>query len=421
MDYHTRGENMSHLLHKLTAKEVKEAKGREKPYRINDGGGLYLLVKPNKLKYWEFRYKNRITGKTTMLGLGSLDVLTLKQARDKAHDMRVLLNEGIDPKQYRLDKKAKLKEELASTFFVVAEGWIETKSKLKPKTIQGNWRKLELYAFPKFGGIPVSNLTPMIVQDALKPLANQGKLETVKRTIQLVNEVMNYAINSGLLQHNVLAGVGKTFESPEVKHMAALKPHEITELLQTVATANMYIATKCLIEFQLHTMTRPGEAAGARWEEIDFDNKLWIISEARMKMKREHRIPLTEQTLAILERMRPVSGNRVHVFPSMRFPKRSIDSETINKALSRIGFKSRTTAHGMRSLASTTLNEKGFAPDVIEAALAHQDRNAIRAAYNRTDYLARRRKMMEWWSNYIDEAAIGSLSMASKVHLKAVS
>ncbi|NOI77528.1 tyrosine-type recombinase/integrase [Vibrio coralliilyticus] len=412
---------MSHLLHKLTAKEVKEAKGREKPYRINDGGGLYLLVKPNKLKYWEFRYKNRITGKTTMLGLGSLDVLTLKQARDKAHDMRVLLNEGIDPKQYRLDKKAKLKEELASTFFVVAEGWIETKSKLKPKTIQGNWRKLELYAFPKFGDIPVSNLTPMIVQDALKPLANQGKLETVKRTIQLVNEVMNYAINSGLLQHNVLAGVGKTFESPEVKHMAALKPHEITELLQTVATANMYIATKCLIEFQLHTMTRPGEAAGARWEEIDFDNKLWIISEARMKMKREHRIPLTEQTLAILERMRPVSGNRVHVFPSMRFPKRSIDSETINKALSRIGFKSRTTAHGMRSLASTTLNEKGFAPDVIEAALAHQDRNAIRAAYNRTDYLARRRKMMEWWSNYIDEAAIGSLSMASKVHLKAVS
>lgn len=130
---------MSHLLHKLTAKEVKEAKGREKPYRINDGGGLYLLVKPNKLKYWEFRYKSRVTSRVTMLGLGSLDILTLKQARDKAHDMRVLINEGIDPKQHRLDKKAKQKEELANTFFVVAEGWVKTKNKLKPKTVQGNW------------------------------------------------------------------------------------------------------------------------------------------------------------------------------------------------------------------------------------------------------------------------------------------
>lgn len=420
MNCHTRGEEMSHLLHKLTAKEVKEAKGRDKPYRINDGGGLYLLVKPNKLKYWEFRYKNRTTGRTTMLGLGSLDILTLKQARDKAHDMRVLINDGIDPKQHRLDKEAKRKQELANTFLVVAEGWVKTKNKLKPRTVQGNWRKLELYAFPKFGDLPVTSLTPMIVQDALRPLASKGKLETVKRTIQLVNEVMNYAINSGLLQHNVLAGVGKTFESPEVRHMAALKPHEITELLQAVAIANMQLATKCLIEWQLHTMTRPSEAAGARWDEIDLENGLWIIPETRMKMKREHRIPLTPQTIAILETIRPVSGNRVHIFPSMRFPKRSIDAESINKALGRIGFKSRTTAHGMRSLASTTLNEKGFDPDVIEAALAHQDRNAIRSAYNRTDYLERRRKMMEWWSNYIDEAAVGSLSVTGKVHLRSI-
>ncbi|MHA2937982.1 tyrosine-type recombinase/integrase [Vibrio sp. RC27] len=402
---------MSHLLNKLTAKEVKESQGREKPYRLNDGGGLYLQVKPNKLKYWEFRYKNRTTGKTTMLGLGSLDVLTLKSARDKAHDMRVLLNEGIDPKQNRLDEKAKRNEELSNTFMVVATGWIQTKNKLKPKTIHDNWRKLEMYAFPKFGDVPVTKLTPMVVQDALRPLAKLGKLESVKRIIQLINEVMNYAINSGLLQHNVLSGLGRTFESPEVKHMAALKPHEITELLQTVATANMQLATKCLIEWQLHTMTRPSEAAGARWDEIDWENKLWIIPESRMKMKREHRIPLTPQTVGILERIRLVSENRVHIFPSMRFPKRSIDAETINKALGRIGFKSRTTAHGMRSLASTTLNEKGFAPDIIEAALAHQDRNAIRAAYNRTDYLERRREMMEWWSDYINQAAVGSLSV----------
>ncbi|EOX4941917.1 tyrosine-type recombinase/integrase [Vibrio alginolyticus] len=411
---------MSHLIHRLKDKEIEQAQGRDRIYRLPDGGGLYLLVKPNNLKYWEFRYTKPSTKNRTFLGLGSLDMLNVDGARDKAFEMRKLLKEGIDPKLDRIEKRTQIQQEQACTFKSVADEWVKTKTKLKPKTVQGNWRKLELYAFPKFGEIPVKSLTPIIVQEAFRPIARRGKLETVKRTIQLVNEIMRFAINSGLIQHNVLSGVGETFASPDVKHMAALKPGELTELLQTVATANMQLATKCLIEWQLHTMTRPSEAAGARWDEIDIENRLWTIPDTRMKMKREHRIPLTDQTIAILERIHPISGHRVHVFPSMRFPKRSIDSETINKALGRIGFKDRTTAHGMRSLASTTLNERGFDPDIIEAALAHQDRNAIRAAYNRTDYLERRRKMMEWWSSYIDDAAVGSLSVTGAVHLRAI-
>ncbi|MFM2589481.1 tyrosine-type recombinase/integrase [Vibrio sp. TBV020] len=407
---------MSHLLNKLTALRVKEAKGKEKPYRIGDGGGLYLLVKPNGLKYWEFRYRSRLTGKPTLLGLGSLDVVTLKKAREKAHTMRVMLSDGIDPKQARLQQARLNLEEHANTLLFISEKWKETKNRLKPKTLHDNWRKLEIHAFPSLGSVPINQITPLLVQDSLKPLVKRGKLETVKRVVQLLNEIMTYAINSGLLQHNVIAGVGKTFESPEVTHMAALKPKEISELLRTVATANMYLATKCLIEFQLHTMARPGEAAGAKWEEIDLARRLWIIPAERMKMKREHRVPLTDHTIAILNRMQPVSGHRVYVFPSNRSPKRSIDSETINKALGRIGFKNRTTAHGLRSLASTTLNEQGFAPDIIEAALAHQERNAIRAAYNRTDYLERRREMMEWWSTYIEKASIGCLSVAHGSH-----
>lgn len=397
---------MSRTLHKLTETGIKNIKSRDKPFRIADGGCLYLLIKPGGKKYWEFRYKNRLTGKMTLLGLGTHDVLPLNRARDKAHQMRVQLNEGKDPKLERKLQQTKFQEQLSTTFFVVAQGWIKTKRKLKSKTVHDNWRKLELHAFPKFGDMPVAHLSPITIRNALEPLAKKGKLETVKRVVQLINEVMTFAINSGLLQHNVIAGVGKTFESPVVTHMPAIKPDEITELLKTVASANMQLATKCLIEWQLHTMTRPGEASGTRWDEIDIENRLWVIPKTRMKAKREHRVPLTDQTISILERIRPISGNRVHVFASTYSPKKSVNSGTINTALRRIGFKNRTTAHGLRSLASTTLNEEGFDPCLIETALSHQDRNSIRAAYNRTDYLERRRKMMQWWSSFISEATV---------------
>ncbi|MBC5831901.1 integrase domain-containing protein [Vibrio metschnikovii] len=412
---------MAKVRQKLTAKEVANAKSKDKPYRLGDGGGLYLLIRPSGFKAWECRYMKPNTGKATFSGLGSYPDVSLAEARDKATEIRKMVADNIDPKLLKAEQRAKTTSEMNSTFKVVADLWIDTKRhRIKPKTIEGNWRKLELYAFPSIGGVPISKITAPMAIAALKPIEKTGHLETVKRTAQLMNEVMTYAVNAGLIHSNPLSGIKEVFRKPKVQHMLALQPHELPELVQTVARANMAITTKCLIEWQLNTMTRPNEAAGARWSEIDIDNAVWTIPASRMKMNKEHQIPLTTQTLAILEVVRPISGHREFVFPSIRDPKKPTDAESINKALGRIGFKGRTTAHGLRSLASTTLNEQGFNADVIEAALAHTDRNAIRKAYNRTSYFEQRRPLMKWWSDHIEQASYGSLSVTGLRQFKVV-
>lgn len=254
----------------------------------------------------------------------------------------------------------------------------------------------------------------------LKPIEAKGSLETVIRLTQRLNEVMNYATNCGLVQANPLTGIKAAFKKPKKENMAALKPTELPELMGAIANASIKRTTRCLIEWQLHTMTRPSEASGARWEEIDWDEKIWAIPAERMKKRREHRIPLTEQMLELLEVMNPISGHREFIFPSDRAPKKPCNSQTANMALKRMGFAGRLVSHGLRSLASTTLNEQGFESDLIEAALAHVDDNQVRSAYNRTDYIERRRPMMCWWSGHIEEAAKGSLSVTGTKQLKVI-
>lgn len=409
------------MAYKLTAVQVKTAKPKDKVYRLSDGGNLYFCVRPNHSRSWQFRYKRPAQDKVTYLSFGTYPDMTLAEARDKALEARRMISEGIDPQLAKAEQKAMAIVEQNATFLFVAEQWKSTKGgRIKEKTLHGNWRKLELYAFPKLGAIPVTKITAPLAISALRPIEAQGLLETVKRTAQLMNEIMNYAVNSGLILANPLSGIRDVFKRHKVVHMKALQPHEMHELIKTVATANIQKVTRFLIEWQLHTMVRPNEASGARWEEIDLDNKIWVIPAERMKMNREHVIPLTEQTISILEVIKPISGHREYIFPSSRNPKVSTDSETANKALSRMGFKDRTTAHGLRSLASTTLNEQGFDYDVIEAALAHTDKNQIRAAYNRTDYLERRRALMSWWSDYIEKSSIGSYSVTNVTRLKQV-
>lgn len=400
------------MRNKLSAKAVATAKPREKSYRLGDGGGLNLIIRPKGNRSWEFRFKRPSTGKLTYAGLGTYPDISLAEARQLAKQYRKLVKDGIDPILYFEQKKHEKHLEHANTFFAVAELWIETKKgRLKERTIQGNWRKLELYAFPKIGKIPIGDLKAPYTIESLRPLEKAGKLESVKRTIQLINEVMNYATNYGLIEFNPLSGIGQVFKTPKVQHMPAIAADELQEFMSTLAHANMQLATKCLIEWQLHTMTRPAEAAGTRWDEINFEKELWIIPATRMKMGRQHIIPLTPSTLKIIEVMRPISFNRDYVFPSRNRPKLPIDAETANRAIGRMGFKGRTTAHGLRSLASTALNEQGFNADLIEIALAHIDKNQIRAAYNRAKYIERRREMMKWWSEYIERASIASLSV----------
>ena len=203
------------------------------------------------------------------------------------------------------------------------------------------------------------------------------------------------------------------FETPAKQHMPTLKPEQLPELMRSIATASIKRTTRCLIEWQLHTMVRPSEAAGTRWDEIDFETKLWTIPAERMKKKKEHIVPLSDQCLGLLEAMKPISHHREHVFPADRNPRTHANSSTGNMALKRMGYGGQLVSHGLRALASTTLNEQGFDPDIIEAALAHVDKNEVRKAYNRAQYLEQRLKLMGWWSEHIEQAATGNMSMAN--------
>ncbi len=337
---------MARGINKLTVKAVINAKPKDKPYRLSDGGNLYLYVRRGGDKSWEFRYIRPCTNKPTYFGLGVFPLVSLAEARGKAIDTRRLLADGIDPQLLKAENQLKAETENANSLRHVAMLWKETKhERIKPKTIEGNWRKLEIYVFPKLGGIAVSKITAPMVIAVLKPVEHKGLLETVKRAAQLLNEVMVYALNSGLITINPLSGIRDVFRKPKPEHMTALKPAELPELLQTVATANLHLVTRCMIEWQLHTMTRPNETAGARWDEIDVEGRKWAIPGSRMKMKHEHIIPLTDHTLAILETLKTLSGNRYYIFPSSIDPYTHMDAETTNKALGRIGFKGRNTSH----------------------------------------------------------------------------
>jgi integrase len=248
----------------------------------------------------------------------------------------------------------------------------------------------------------------------MKPIVAKGSLETVKRLSQRLNEVINYAVNTGLIQANPLTGIKAAFNKPVKQHMPTLTPEELPELMKAIGYASIKLVTRCLIEWQLHTMSRPSEAARAQWKEIDLENMLWVIPAERMKMKREHIVPITIQSAELLERLKPISGHREFVFPADRNPKKHTNVQTANAALKRMGFHNRLVAHGMRALASTTLNEQGFDGDVVEAALAHVDKNEVRRAYNRADYVERRRVMMDWWSEHIEIASTGKLSQSFK-------
>lgn len=263
------------------------------------------------------------------------------------------------------------------------------------------WRSLERDVFPAIGDISVTEIKAHTLVKAVQPVQARGALETVRRLCQRINEIMIYAVNTGLIDANPASGVGMAFEKPKKQNMPTLRPEELPKLMRSLVMSNLSVPTHCLIEWQLLTLVRPSEASGARWAEIDLDAKLWTIPAERMKAKREHIVPLSPQALEILDVMKPISAHREHVSPSRNDPKQAMNSQTANAALKRIGYGGKLVAHGLRSIASTALNESGFNAEIIEAALSHKDKNEVRRAYNRTTYLSQRVSLMQWWGNMV--------------------
>ncbi|ELN0011889.1 tyrosine-type recombinase/integrase [Salmonella enterica] len=395
---------MARTTRSLTNTEVLRAKALEKDLTLHDGDGLFLIVKTSGKKLWRFRYQRPATKQRTMMGLGAFPALSLADARGLRADYLALLANGIDPQIQAEVAEEQQQIALDSIFSTVAANWFKLKSKsVTPDYAKDIWRSLEKDVFPAIGEIPVQQIKARTLIEALEPIKARGALETVRRLVQRINEIMIYAVNTGLIDANPASGIGMAFEKPKKQNMPTLRPEELPKLMHSLVMSNLSVSTCCFIEWQLLTLVRPSEASGARWAEIDLDTKLWTIPVERMKAKREHIVLLSPQALEILDVMKPISAHREHVFPSRNDPKQAMNSQTANAALKRIGFGGKLVAHGLRSIASTAMNEAGFSPDIIEAALAHSDKNEVRRAYNRSTYLEQRKDLMSWWGLFVNK------------------
>ncbi|HBW1752456.1 integrase [Klebsiella quasipneumoniae] len=394
----------------LSVKEIESAKPKEADYVLYDGDGLELLIKSSGSKIWQFRYIRPVTKKRAKKSIGPYPSVTLADARNYRAESRSLLAKQIDPQEHQQEQLRSSLEAKTNTFQLVAERWWNVKKASVTEDYADDiWRSLERDVFPAIGDISVTDIKAHTLVQAVQPVQARGALETVRRLCQRINEVMIYAQNTGLIDAVPSVNIGKAFEKPQKKNMPSIRPDQLPQLMQTMRTASISLSTHCLFMWQLLTITRPAEAAEARWEEVDIEAREWKIPAARMKMNRDHTVPLSDEAIAVLEMMKPLSGNREFIFPSRIKPNQPMNSQTVNASLKRAGFGGVLVSHGLRSIASTALNEQGFPPDIIEAALAHVDKNEVRRAYNRSDYLEQRRPMMQWWADFVMAADSGSI------------
>ena len=392
---------------RLTDKKIKSITSTGKEQTLSDGGGLQLRVLPSGTKSWQFKFKNPVSGKFNRMPLGLYPALSLANARIRALECQEQLVQGINPKDQKQSEKKAEKLKAENTLVVAAQQWFEIKkTKVTAAHAQRVWRTLEIYIFPKMGDLPLEAINRRNTYDLIRPLEIDGKHSTVKRICQSLVQIMDYYVDIEVIEVNRLAKIIDMFTKNKVEHMATIKPDELPDFLSTLKSSKtIQDKTRFLILWQLHTMTRSKEAAGAKWADINIEESVWVIPAKEMKRRRTHRIPLTPSTLAILEQMEPISGNYEYVFPNERNIHSHASTYTVNNAIKNsLGYKDKLVAHGMRSIASTALHEHGYDSLLIEACLAHNDENKTRAAYMRSDLLEQRRPIMEWWSEFIELA-----------------
>lgn len=389
----------------LTIKAISNAKAKTKPYKLSDGDGLYLLVQPGGSKLWRLKY--HYLGRENTLSIGKYPEVSLIEARDARYAARKQLRDNINPNRQKKEAQRLALFDADNTFRAVAEDWHRTnKKKWVPEHAERMWRRLELYAFPDIGNVPIAQVrTPELVR-LLRKLEKQRKAETARRLTQLIYAVFRYGIHCGVLNSNPATDLRGIITPPKATHFAAIHPSGIPELLEKLETTQASTQNKIAIKLLLHVFVRPGELRYGRWEEIDIANKIWTIPAERMKMRRPHVVPLSEPALALLRELGTITGYSKYLFPSQQRRRHPVMSEnTINKVLRNMGYEGKQVGHGFRAIASTVLNESGlFRPDVIEAQLAHIEKNNSRKPYNRAEYLQERTSMMQWWSNYLETA-----------------
>lgn len=381
-----------------------------KPGKHADGEGLYLELTPAGGKYWRMKY--RYGGKEKRLAFGVYPVVGLKDAREQAQEARKLLQAGEDPGEVKKAAKVQAAFESANTLQAVAAEWLAHQStRWEPATKARVWASLKADIFPALGARPMVSIRPGEVMKAVQKIEARGAGDQAARVMQRIKQVYRWAVTHERIELNQMLDLvpSEVLKPREVKHRAAMSERDLPGFLLKLAAYEGDPNTVQALRLLLLTTTRPGEVRGARWSEFHPADALWIIPAERMKMRHEHRVPLSRQALQVLETMRPISGGRELVFPSPFYPSKPLSENTFNSALARMGYKNTATAHGFRALFSTVTNEHDRSlRDVIERQLAHKDRDQVRAAYHRSTYLKDRADLLQWWADYLDTKAKGA-------------
>lgn len=388
----------------LSDAKVRNARPRAKPYKLADNEGLFLLIMPSGSKYWRLKYF--FAGKEKLLALGVYPEISLMEARERRAQARKILANGADPAEKKKEAKQTARLRNANTFEIVALEWFEVrKLEWAPASSRLFLARLEMHILPKLGQRPIAEVTAPEVLTMLRAVEARGTLETAKRVMQMAGQIFMYAIATGRVERNPVPDLRGALKTPVVKHHSFLSARELPDYFGRLATYDGSPQTTLALRLLLLTFVRTNELRAARWTEIDWDMAEWRIPAERMKMRELHIVPLSKQAVGVLRELERHTGNREYLFPNEQKPTGFMSENTMLFALYRMGYHSRTTGHGFRSTASTILNEHGFKADVIERQLAHSERNSVRAAYNHAQYLPERRKMMQWWADYLDRAA----------------
>ena len=371
----------------LTTKAIEAAKPKEKGYKLSDASGLYLFVGPTGLKSWRANYLRN--GKQATRTYGRWPEMSLAAAR-KAH---VLARDAVATAV-----------QTRTTFAQVVQDWL----KIKLPTLSNGKHQIQVaetlarHVLPSIGQMPIDQIKRADLVAVVQAAQAGGKIETAHRVAGRICMVFDYAQDAGILDSHPASGLTRVLQSRQTKKpMASIAPAEAGELFRAIESYPEII-TRLGLQLLSHTFVRPGELRGMRWNELVADDAVWIVPAERMKLRKPHVVPLSRQALAILAQLRDMTGDGDLVLDSPQRPGHPLSENTFLFALYRLGYRGRMTAHGFRSLASTVLNESGFEPDVIERQLAHQESDAVRAAYNRAEYLPKRREMMQWWADWIE-------------------
>ena len=392
---------------KLTALQVQKAKPKNKNYKLSDGGGLYLHVMSSGSKYWRLKY--RIHAKEKVLALGIYDPskrdkhLSLEEARSKRDEAKIHLRDDKDPGIEKRKKRLLSKVKAENTFESVAREWHKVKS---PRWTEGHAddviKSLEVDIFPSIGKLPISDITSDLLRPVLEVVQNRGALEIAKRLRQRCSVIFRYGKALGFCTDDPAEVLKEVLIAPTKKNLASISLDELPAFLFALNKYNSHPQTRLAVRLMMLTFVRTSELTRAKWSEIDFDKHIWNIPAERMKRRRPHYIPLSDQSIEVLRELHELTGHRELIFPKRGTPREPMSNGTILRVIDRIGYKNKMTGYGFRSLASTALNESvKFCPDAIERQLSHEQSDDVRAAYNRAEYYQERVELMQWWADQI--------------------